>query len=109
LYLVMLLEILGISFFGLGFLGEILVEMQNRMDFMAKEVGELKSARPPVVVQRPPALQPHQKPPGRPHHQPPGDQRQRPSRPSAEREETTPLSEDLSPATEPEPKFPFEN
>ncbi len=109
LYLVMLLEILGISFFGLGFLGEILVEMQNRMDFMAKEVGELKTARPPLIVQRPPAPQPPQKTQGRPHHQASGDQRNRSSQPPAGQEEAAPLPEEPAPAEVPEPKFPFEN
>jgi glycosyltransferase involved in cell wall biosynthesis len=108
LYLVMLLEILGISFFGLGFLGEILIEMQNRMDFMAKEVGELKTARPQVVVQHQPTPQPHPKQQGRPHHQPHGG-RNRPSPPSDHREETAPLPEEATPTQGPEPKFPFEN
>ncbi len=52
LYLVMLLELLGISFFALGFLGETLVELQSRMDHLSREVGELKNIRPTHPVSR---------------------------------------------------------
>lgn len=53
LYLVMLLEILGILFFALGFLGESLAELQSRMDYVAREVGELKTVRQVPVAIRP--------------------------------------------------------
>ncbi len=67
LYLVMLLELLGISFFALGFLGESLVELQSRMDNLAKEVRGLKN-RPAHIDPRPH----HQnRPQGRPSPAPP--------------------------------------
>lgn len=90
LYLVMLLELLGISFFALGFLGETLVELQGRMDNLAREVGELKN-RPA-----------HGAP--RPHHlnRPPGRPAPAPTQPREAEVSETPVPE------ESEPKFPFD-
>ncbi|HLG93923.1 MAG TPA: hypothetical protein VI546_03710, partial [candidate division Zixibacteria bacterium] len=90
LYLVMLLELLGISFFALGFLGETLVELLSRMDNLAREVGELKN--------RPAHGAPH------PHHQ--NQPHERPSPTPAQPREVE-VSETPAPE-ESEPKFPFD-
>ncbi len=91
LYLVMLLELVGISFFALGFLGEMLIELRERMDFITREVGELKN---------------------RPLHGPPrSHQPNRPSSPSkepADRTDARPEPSKFPVPEETEPKFPFD-
>jgi glycosyltransferase involved in cell wall biosynthesis len=102
LYLVMLLEMLGISFFALGFLGETLVELQSRMDHLAREVGELKTARPAPVVLRTPSPQPSR--PAETRSQPAAGFAQSPHPPAPSDEKADSIS-----AEGREPKFPFDN
>lgn len=105
LYLVMLLEILGISFFGLGFLGEMLIELQNRLDAVSKDVGELKNFRSAQPALRAPHPHPAQTPtPGpSPHRRFESSREEKP-------EEIAPPVGPSEPEfpEETEPKFPFE-
>lgn len=95
LYLVMLLELVGISFFALGFLGEMLIELRERMDFITREVGELKN-RP---LHGPP--RPHQ--PNRPSA---GPGQPAPLRGPADRTGAPPEPSEFPVSEETEPKFP---
>lgn len=97
LYLVMLLELVGISFFALGFLGEMLIELQHRMDFITKEMGELKN-RPLHALPRP-----HQ--PSQPSA---GPSQPAPSREPADRTGARPEPSESPVPEETEPKFPFD-
>jgi len=103
LYLVMLLEMLGISFFALGFLGETLVELQNRIDFLSREVGELKTSRTAPIMLRPTSPRSAERAEPSP---PPGPSYNRPVAQPSATEET---ARQPNASEETEPKFPFDN